>query len=93
MRRHIVLTAAAAAYLCIGPAMAGNNSQTAQPDQNKASDQNKIICESLPPPTGTRLGGRRVCMTKAQWDRQHHEAADALSRQQTLGKMGKLPGN
>lgn len=87
MRRSLILTAAAAACLCIGPAMAGTDAPTAKPNPNE------IVCKSLPPPTGTRLGGRRVCMTRAQWDQAQVQAADAVRHQQELGKMGKLPGN
>ncbi len=35
----------------------------------EAEDKSKkIICKKLKPPTGTRLGGRRICKTKAEWE-------------------------
>lgn len=40
----------------------------------------KLICvrEEV---TGTRLGGRRVCKTQAQWDDDRHAVRDVLDRQ------------
>ena len=34
-----------------------------------------IVCREYPPPTGSLIGGRRVCQTKEKWD-----ADDALMR-------------
>jgi hypothetical protein len=43
------------------------------------SDPNQIICKTMAPPTGTRLGARRICQTQKQWDDQ-----EALARQQLM---------
>ena len=39
------------------------------PEEVKAEQKKeKKICETYPPPIGTRLGVRKVCLTKAEWD-------------------------
>ena len=87
MRIHFILVAAATACLNIGSAMAGDADQTA------TLNPNEIICKTQPPVTGTRLGNRRECMTRAQWDRRREETQQAVGHMQTMGKMGKVPGN
>jgi hypothetical protein len=32
------------------------------------NDPNAIVCKSMAPATGSRLGGRRVCQTRKEWD-------------------------
>lgn len=33
-----------------------------------ASDLDKMVCRTMPPPTGSRLGVRRECRTQREWD-------------------------
>jgi hypothetical protein len=42
-----------------------------------AADPNKPICKSEPIP-GSRLGGKAVCLTRAQWDQMAQDARDLL---------------
>ena len=42
----------------------------------------KVICKTRPEP-GTRLGGRRICQTKAQWDEANRDARQRLERTQS----------
>lgn len=37
-----------------------------------------VVCKTLEPPLGSRLGNRHVCMTQKQWDLQSREAQDAM---------------
>ncbi|MBS0471917.1 MAG: hypothetical protein JSR60_12645 [Proteobacteria bacterium] len=53
-----------------------------------AADPDKIICRDLPPPTGSRLGGRRICAPKSAWDQRAREDQDAISRGQDRGSRG-----
>lgn len=53
-----------------------------------AADPDKIICRDLPPPTGSRLGGRRICAPKSTWDERAREDQDAISRGQNHGSRG-----
>ncbi|HEY2050177.1 MAG TPA: hypothetical protein VGH03_12605 [Caulobacteraceae bacterium] len=46
--------------------------------QNKKNDPSqRVICKTQDE-IGTRLGGKRVCMTKAQWDQQQLDARDSV---------------
>jgi hypothetical protein len=46
--------------------------------QVKKNDPNqRVICKSEDE-IGTRLGSKRICMTKAQWDRQSQDAHDSV---------------
>jgi hypothetical protein len=38
----------------------------------------KMICKTVTP-TGSRLGGKRVCMTKADWEKQSRSAQDYMN--------------
>jgi hypothetical protein len=46
------------------------------------ADLDKVVCRSLEPPTGTRLGTRRVCQTQRQWQDQEEQARHALEKEQ-----------
>jgi hypothetical protein len=47
-----------------------------------AADPNAKVCRKLPPPTGTRLGSRRVCKTQAEWDQERFDARQAVELMQ-----------
>ncbi len=32
------------------------------------ADLDKMVCRTMPPPTGSRLGTRRECRTQREWD-------------------------
>jgi hypothetical protein len=47
--------------------------------ENKSNDPNqKVICKTQDE-VGTRLGSKRICMTKAQWDQQTQDAYDSVN--------------
>ena len=56
------------------------------------SDRNTLVCRRLDPPTGTRLGGRTVCATVAQWDAVTRHSEDAISGFQDRGGEAHIPG-
>jgi hypothetical protein len=76
----IVLSSAASAQAT------GDSTQTSAPTGATATagaapaatvrDPNEVICETQPPPTGSILGGTRVCMTRAQWKAQENQTGD-----------------
>ena len=50
----------------------------APPGRDKKNDPNqRVICKTQDE-IGTRLGGKRICMTKAQWDQQAQDAHDSV---------------
>lgn len=71
------LPAVSAAFLMgfVGTAFASHAGST-------AANPEKKICKSYPPPTGTRLGPRRICATQEQWDEMQKEGAKYLFRRQ-----------
>jgi hypothetical protein len=39
----------------------------ASADRKSAQDDQLMLCKTFPPPTGSRIGLRRVCLTTAEW--------------------------
>ena len=63
------------------PAVAGGASNPA-PKALPKGDPNRIICEREEV-IGSRLGGRRVCLTALQWEekrREHRESTERVQR-------------
>ncbi len=56
--------------------------------QEKAED--KIVCKRITP-TGTRLGGERVCKPKSYWDNVQRDAQRGVGQHQIRG-MQANPG-
>jgi hypothetical protein len=53
----------------------GGNTQA----QSAQEAENKIVCKKLPPPTGSRIGPRKICKTVADWRRQAQNADDVTT--------------
>ncbi|APG62193.1 hypothetical protein LPB140_04530 [Sphingorhabdus lutea] len=53
-------------------------------------DPNEIVCKKFPPPVGTRVKGRKICKSKAQWADDEREIQQDLDRRQT--RMGHQSG-
>ncbi len=67
------------------PATAQNTAPARAAAPAASKDPNRIICERQEE-IGTRLGGKKVCKTAAQWDeerQQEREALDKFQRQNT----------
>jgi hypothetical protein len=54
-----------------------------------ALDPNKRICKTIKT-TGSRLGGKRLCATRAEWDRIERETQEDVRAAQSQSKQ---PGN
>jgi len=52
-----------------------------QPTGKKARDPNEIVCERQEE-IGSRLGGQRVCKTRAQWAEERRVARDDVDKAQ-----------
>jgi hypothetical protein len=82
--RKIVITTT----LLISPAMAfAQATQQTQPQQQQpqvqaAQDPNQIVCEREEV-TGSRIGTKRVCMTRGQWAEQRRNDRMEIERVQT----------
>ena len=52
------------------------------------SDDAKIVCKTIQP-TGSRLGGERICLPKREWRRLHESGKEATREMQdTYSKQG-----
>jgi FtsZ-interacting cell division protein ZipA len=72
------------------PAPASNPEADAEAAAEAEKKSKKIICKKLKPPTGTRLGGRRICKTKADWEFMYEQNKIYLRQmQQDPGEPGK----
>jgi len=69
----IALAAAAAQSPAVTPAA------TPAP---KSSDADRVICQKVEE-VGSRLGGKKVCMTKLQWELQRKAFREGIEAQQT----------
>jgi Flp pilus assembly protein CpaB len=83
--KQIALAAMAAALLIAGQGAAladtkpaATQATPAATAKAPANPDDKVICK-YQVPTGSRLGGHRVCMTKAQWTAQANSARDAMT--------------
>ena len=74
-----------AAVLAIGtmPVAAQVTSIETSRPATSAQNPDKVICERVEK-TGTRLGGKRVCMTAEQWAAQRREQREDLERVQRI---------
>jgi hypothetical protein len=104
MRSSIVLLAGIVGLLGSGlvafadpetPTSAAATTATANPTDTASaasqSDWNDMVCKTMAPATGTRLGPRRVCQTKHEWDMQQQESQRELEHQQN-GAAAGVPG-
>lgn len=78
MSKLRLATAILGAALFVSGACFADGSTTA----SNTDDGNQIVCKTMAPSTGTRLGTRRICQTQKQWDAQMQQDQKALSQQQ-----------
>lgn len=51
-----------------------------------SNDPDEVICRYEPPPTGSRLGKRRICATRSEWDALADSAREETRLLQSGGK-------
>jgi Ni/Co efflux regulator RcnB len=69
--------------LAWAPAHAQDQQQQGQQQQTrKAADLNEVVCEKEEE-TGSRLGAKRVCMTRSQWAEQRRVERQEIDKAQT----------
>ena len=84
-------TALSAAFIVLMAAMP-LGAQTTVPTATPAgADDQKKICETVQP-TGSRLGAKRVCHTRAEWQQVRDIGSKLTSDAQRLNLQGKSPG-
>lgn len=83
-----IVVAAAAAFLVSTSAFAADDATAPA-----ASDRNEVVCKSLAPNTGTRLGARKTCLTRAEWEERTQRDQEHVRQTQGTGLMGAPEGN
>lgn len=89
MRISIIGCLAGSALLLAGAAHAADTAAA----QTETTNGNQIVCRHLPPPTGTRIGGRRVCKTAREWDQLRADNQKTTREIQAKGILSKHSGN
>jgi hypothetical protein len=54
-------------------------------------DADKVVCKSMDPPTGSRLGSRRECHTQREWDQRTRDDQAKTQQIQSHGFQQNLP--
>ena len=81
MRKLIIVA------LCIGGLGAAANAQESVQQEDLTNANNEVICQRIPPPTGSRIGPRRICKTQNEWDRINRESRLVVEEAQSRSKM------
>jgi len=74
------------------PASANAASSTQSATAEADAKSNQIVCKKQAPPTGSRLGARKVCMTAKEWQERTAASQKAISDMQQKA-LGIVPGN
>jgi hypothetical protein len=71
---------------------AANPPAAAAPAVDPKHDPNKVICHTITP-TGSRLGGERVCQPRHVWEEQSRNAKDMVDHNVSASLQRSPPGN
>lgn len=82
MRQLVFVTAAALFISPVASSPAFAQAATPAAPQAKSLDPNEVVCEKEEE-TGSRLGGHKVCMTRAQWAEQRRLNRQDIEKIQT----------
>ena len=98
--RNVIMTVAVVGLLASGSALAQTTSTPAaapaptSPAASADPDYNTtMVCKTMEPATGTRLGARHECHTQREWDQIRTNNQAALQANQTEGLQHNPPGN
>jgi hypothetical protein len=75
------------------PATATIGAQANVSPSTQTADKDPTECRVLPPPTGSRLGSRKICQKKSVWDQLRQDSSDATSKAQKAGDLARSPGS
>ena len=73
------------------PSSPPNSEMAAQ--THATDDQDKVVCRTLEPPTGTRLGARRECRTQKEWNDLMQEHQKSVTDFQSKMLTSAPPGH
>ena len=67
------------------PATTPGTPAEAQPPADTSKDK-EVVCKKLDPPTGSHMGGKRVCRTVAEWRAMAADAKTAIDGMQASSR-------
>lgn len=82
MTKSLIAAGALALMVLAAPAAAKSSEPATASAQADVGDNNKMVCRRVEA-IGTRLGSKKVCRTKAQWDAEAAANRQDLERSQT----------
>lgn len=82
MTKSLIAAGAIALLMMAGPVSAKSDTATSNSAQSDEGETNKMVCRRVES-IGTRLGSKKVCRTKAQWDAEAAANRQDLERSQT----------
>lgn len=82
MTKTLIAAGALALAISAVPAAASDPAPSAPAAQTDEGETNKVVCRRVEA-IGTRLGSKKVCRTKAQWDQEAAANRQDLERSQT----------
>jgi len=89
--RYQLFAMSFAAFLSV-PALAQTTPEaTPAPAATEDSHLNEMVCKKQPPPTGSRIAGKTVCMTNREWLAAWSASQDATKAMQNKS-MTQMPG-
>lgn len=92
MKSLVIAATLSALAVPVGAQTTPVDPATGQPTTTKGKDPNRMICEKVEE-IGTRLGGRKVCRTSAEWDAARRAAKGQVDDwQRNLTSPGKPAG-
>lgn len=73
--------------------LADPDAAPAAPQAAQLNPADKVVCRTMAPKTGSRLGARRECHMQREWDAIQQEHQKETSEMQTRGLTSSPPGH
>ena len=75
-----------------GPGASNATGAVAARPPKPVRDPNEMVCHTIVP-TGSRLGGERVCQPRHVWEDQARQAQDSINRQTNRADQHNMKGS
>lgn len=86
------LIAPCTAVVCLASPAPAAQTSAAEEEAGETNPVSEIVCRRVPPPTGTRIGPRRICKTQHQWDLIEEESRNMIEDIGNRSRVGNEGG-
>ena len=87
MRKFPIATAGIAGVLAVGPVYAAAQTEPSQAENaDNVTSATEVVCRRVAAPTGSRIGARNICRTRAEWDAINRDARNEMEDAQLRSK-------